>query len=97
MISVQTRSALVAHDRCGLPDHAAEPTLREGTAVFPGLKMPEFGPYDASMGISSVIFRRCVLVIGLVVLGVVLDGCTKCGPIWDDWIQPPKSCRSDHL
>jgi hypothetical protein len=27
----------------------------------------------------------------------MLDGCTKCGPIWDDWIQAPKSCKSDHF
>jgi len=40
--------------------------------------------------------KRVGLVIGLVVMAAGLDGCTKCGPIWDDW-QAPKSCRSDHL
>jgi hypothetical protein len=59
--------------------------------------MPEFGPYDAAMGRRSGIFRRCLVVMGLIALGLMLDGCTKCGPIWDDWIQAPKSCKSDHL
>jgi hypothetical protein len=40
--------------------------------------------------------RRVALVVGLVVAAIVLNGCTKCGPIWDDW-QAPKSCRSDRL
>jgi hypothetical protein len=35
--------------------------------------------------------------IGLVGVVPLLDGCTKCGPIWDDWMPPQKSCRSDHL
>ena len=30
-------------------------------------------------------------------MGLVLNGCTKCGPIWDDWMQRSRSCRSDHL
>ncbi|TYL96825.1 peptidylprolyl isomerase [Bradyrhizobium rifense] len=41
--------------------------------------------------------RRCVLVICLAVLGLALNGCTRCGPIWDDWLHEPKSCRSDRL
>jgi len=24
-------------------------------------------------------------------------GCTECGPIWDDWMQSPISCKSDRL
>ncbi|MDD1527090.1 peptidylprolyl isomerase [Bradyrhizobium sp. WBOS7] len=39
--------------------------------------------------------RRCVLVFGMIALGFALSGCTKCGPIWDDWLHGPKSCRSD--
>ncbi|PWT84767.1 MAG: peptidylprolyl isomerase [Proteobacteria bacterium] len=38
--------------------------------------------------------RRYVLVFCLVALGLALNGCTKCGPIWDDWVHAPKSCRS---
>jgi len=42
--------------------------------------------------------RRWALIIGVIGLGLLLNGCTKCGPIWDDWTtQPSKSCRSDHL
>jgi hypothetical protein len=41
--------------------------------------------------------HRSTIVIGLVGAGLLLNGCTKCGPIWEDWVQPQKSCRSDHL
>jgi len=42
-------------------------------------------------------FRRLILISGLVAMGLALNGCTKCGPIWDDWTQPPKSCKSDRV
>jgi hypothetical protein len=35
--------------------------------------------------------------IGLVGVVPLRDASTKCGPIWDDWMPPQKSCRSDHL
>jgi hypothetical protein len=38
-------------------------------------------------------FKRWASILGVIALGLVLNGCTKCGPIWDDW--GPKSCRSD--
>jgi len=41
--------------------------------------------------------RRLAAIIGLISLGLALNGCTKCGPIWDDWVQSPKSCKSDRL
>jgi hypothetical protein len=41
--------------------------------------------------------RRCVLAVCLVALGLALSGCTKCGPFWNDWLQSPKSCKSDRL
>ena len=41
--------------------------------------------------------RRALFGFGLVAMALVLDGCTKCGPIWDDWMQSPKSCRSDRF
>jgi hypothetical protein len=44
-----------------------------------------------------MMLRRYVLVFGLVALGLALNGCTKCGPIWDDWLPAPKSCKSDRL
>ena len=42
-------------------------------------------------------FRRMVLLLSLIAMGLALDGCTKCGPIWDDWVQSPKSCKSDRF
>jgi hypothetical protein len=41
-------------------------------------------------------FRLIALVFSVIALAAALGGCTKCGPIWDDWTQP-KSCKSDHL
>ncbi|TYO61506.1 peptidylprolyl isomerase [Bradyrhizobium hipponense] len=49
------------------------------------------------LGMGWTMLRRCVLVVCLAALGLVLNGCTKCGPIWDDWLNAPKSCRSDRL
>jgi hypothetical protein len=40
--------------------------------------------------------RRVSIIFSILALGLVLSGCTRCGPIWDDW-QSPKSCKSDHL
>ena len=48
-----------------------------------------FGKWGAFM------FRLIVLTSGLIALSLALSGCTKCGPIWDDWVQSPKSCKSD--
>ena len=42
-------------------------------------------------------FRRLILIFSAIALGLALSGCTKCGPIWDDWMQSPKSCKSDRL
>jgi hypothetical protein len=41
-------------------------------------------------------FRRLKIVFGVVAIGVILSGCSKCGPIWEDWMQP-HSCKSDHF
>ena len=41
--------------------------------------------------------RRLVLLFSVIAMGLALNGCTKCGPIWDDWVQSPKSCKSDRL
>jgi hypothetical protein len=43
---------------------------------------------------GSAMLRRLAVLIGLVGVVLLLGGCTKCGPIWDDWVQPQKSCRS---
>jgi hypothetical protein len=58
--------------------------------------MPELRPYDGQRG-EAWMLRRWIVWGGIAVMLVVLDGCTKCGPIWDDWMQGPKSCKSDHL
>ena len=44
---------------------------------------------------EAVDMRRLLLILSLFVMTLALDGCTKCGPIWDDWTQSPKSCKSD--
>jgi hypothetical protein len=41
--------------------------------------------------------RRLVLLFSVIALGFALGGCTKCGPIWDDWTRSPNSCKSDRL
>jgi hypothetical protein len=41
-------------------------------------------------------FRRLVMLGSAIAIGLALSGCTKCGPIWDDWMQSPKSCKSDN-
>jgi hypothetical protein len=47
--------------------------------------------------VGQDMFRRLALLFSVIALGLLLDGCTKCGPIWDDWMQSPKSCKSDRL
>ena len=41
--------------------------------------------------------RRAAIIVSVVCLAAVLNGCTKCGPIWDDWFPSQKSCKSDHF
>ncbi|MGA2289349.1 peptidylprolyl isomerase [Bradyrhizobium sp.] len=42
-------------------------------------------------------FGRLALILSVVAMGLALNGCTRCGPFWEDWMQSPKSCKSDHL
>ena len=44
---------------------------------------------------ETVDMRRLLLISSVIAMALALDGCTKCGPIWDDWTQSPKSCKSD--
>jgi hypothetical protein len=62
-----------------------------------GLKMPDLGLYDRLPGEWPFMFRRLILLFGVIAVGLALSGCTKCGPIWDDWMQSPKSCKSDRF
>ena len=64
---------------------------------LPDLKSPDLDPYDRSVREGGVMFRRVLLLLSLIAMGLALDGCTRCGPIWDDWVQPSKSCKSDRL
>jgi hypothetical protein len=69
---------------------------RKETLEAGGLKMPDLGPYDRGLR-GSFMLRRLVMLFSVIAMGLLLNGCTKCGPIWDDWMQSPKSCKSDHL
>jgi hypothetical protein len=71
--------------------------LGKGTVASRGLKMPDLGPYDTAVGSFRTMFRRWVVIGSVVAFSLALSGCTKCGPIWDDWMQSPKSCKSDHF
>ena len=66
-------------------------------ACLVGLKKPDMATYHWSQWGAWIMFRRWVIILGLVALGLALSGCSKCGPFWEDWMQPSKSCRSDHL
>jgi hypothetical protein len=39
--------------------------------------------------------KRLLLISGPIAMGLLLNGRSKCGPIWDDWM--PKSCKLDNL
>jgi hypothetical protein len=60
-----------------------------------GLKMPDLRPMIGALRGRAVDMRRLLLISSLIAMALALDGCTKCGPIWDDWTQSPKSCKSD--
>lgn len=59
--------------------------------------MPDFARYDAALGTGWAMLRRFVLLVCLAAVGLVLNGCTKCGPFWDDWLNPPRACKSDRF
>ena len=65
--------------------------------VLRGLKTPRLIAYDTTVRVGWTMFRRLAIIFSVVAMGLVLNGCTKCGPIWDDWLQSPKSCKSDRL
>jgi len=77
------------------PPHGGRRPLRcKGRARLENA--PVSAPNRASAVVGAYMFRRLVLLGGVVAIGLALGGCTRCGPIWDDWMQP-KSCKSDHL
>ena len=61
------------------------------------VEMPDRRPYAGRLGSGSAMLRRWMVILGVIAMGIAVSGCTKCGPIWDDWMQSPKSCKSDRL
>ena len=62
------------------------------------LKIAGLGPYDGGVwGVFFQMFRKVALLFCVIAVGLLLNGCTKCGPVWDDWFPSQKSCKSDHL
>jgi hypothetical protein len=59
--------------------------------------MPELRLYAGGGNRRWIMIRRCILLLCVAAFGLAVSGCTKCGPIWDDWLQPPKSCKGDHF
>jgi hypothetical protein len=64
---------------------------------FPRLENVRLRRLCSSYGEQVDMSRRLAVIFGVLALGLALGGCTKCGPIWDDWVQAPKSCKSDHF
>lgn len=40
-------------------------------------------------------FKRLTILTGIVVLGLSLGGCSKCGFWWDEWSSKPGACKGD--
>jgi hypothetical protein len=57
--------------------------------------MPGWRPMIGPAGSRPMLLRRLLFIFGVIAMGLGLGSCTKCGPIWDDWAQSPKSCKSD--
>jgi hypothetical protein len=47
---------------------------------------------SARLSYAVAMSKRLAATVCLVLLGLSLGGCTKCGWLWD---QPPRSCHSD--
>jgi hypothetical protein len=47
--------------------------------------------------IGREMLKRSAMILSVLALASMLNGCTKCGPIWDDWFPSQKSCKSDHF
>jgi hypothetical protein len=39
--------------------------------------------------------KRLTILSGVLVLGLALGGCSRCGWIWNEGQPAPQSCRSD--
>ena len=47
---------------------------------------------SARLSYAVAMSKQIAAIVCLVLLGLSLGGCTKCGWLWD---QPPRSCHSD--
>ncbi len=69
--------------------------LDSGFAGFGASRNDEKGgmlAVSARLSYAVAMSKRIAAIVCLVLLGLSLGGCTKCGWLWD---QPPRSCRSD--
>jgi hypothetical protein len=41
------------------------------------------------------VLKRLTILSTLLVLGLALGGCSKCGFWWDEWQSQPRSCKGD--
>lgn len=48
----------------------------------------------AGPGYKRVMPKRFAALVCLVLLGLALGGCTRCGWVWDDG---PRACRADRV
>ena len=91
----ETKRRLKAGGGAGLPKPGD--LLNRAEEVAPGVQLIAFaGPYesiDALKGAAKDL--RGSFPSGVIALGLVLSGCTKCGWFWDDLRSSPQSCRSD--
>jgi hypothetical protein len=51
--------------------------------------------YGMSQRGRAAMLKRLAILSGAIMLALALNGCTKCGWIWNDWQSPAKSCRDD--
>jgi hypothetical protein len=79
------RLILIGHPR----DH-----YNKGTAA-PRLEKARLEAVSSAAKGGPFMFRRLAVVSGVIALGLLLNGCSKCGPFWDDWVRSPQSCKSD--
>ena len=40
-------------------------------------------------------FKRLTILTGILALGLMLGGCSKCGFWWDEWQSRPGACKGD--
>jgi hypothetical protein len=63
------------------------------------LARDRFMPRQFATRGDKLVFSNGIIILavfsGVIALGLLLNGCSKCGPFWDDWVRSPQSCKSD--